>query len=210
MAASVKVTFDVSKATKRLKETLRTVKEGRRFLGETADFLEERVKFETRRGKPYNKERIFPELTEFTKLYREMIEKTMPGKLHRSYRRRKSHVTLTGDLVDGINASVKSKKIRIAVGGSRTTDLKLPTASQVRGVFGSGPKGKQMQAIRAFLSRLSGNKTTSNKEVARQLSARGFDLFDSGVLSRDKKIEKRVLVIFRRFLRRALKVRSKL
>ena len=180
--AKVKVNFDARKAFKEVSQAFRSVRRSKQFQKEVGEFLVKRIQGETRRGKPYNKERSFPGLKSSTIKGRDNLSRF--NKTHPSYSKARSNLTLTGQLVDSIKFKVKL------------------------GLYTIFPKGRRRPYRTGKNSVAKG--TPSNETLSGFLSKKGFDLFDDGVLSNDRKVTKRVNNIFRRFLRRALRVRSRL
>ena len=181
--AKVKVTYDAGKALLDFKKRIKKVTNDRRLTKDWGEFLTTRVRFEARKGKPLNKDRSFPELSDASKKIRRGLAKENPT--HPSYRAGKSNLTFSGQLIEAVSfESLKNGKFKLFV---RDSSRKLIVGGD------------------NTMSNSEIDKKLRKGVTSRQFGTRKFVLFDAAGLKSDKKIPKRLKQILLRFLRRQLR-----
>ena len=180
-----RIKFDPKVASQRLKKEIEKVSNDKKLEFEYGKFLTERVRFQARKGKPLNKNKKFPPLSEASKNIRKGLGKK--NKTHPAFRSDKSNLTFSGQLQDAIAfRRFKNGKFELFV------------------------KPTRRRRIEGSPNTLRLNNEDIDRELrrgvdSRQLGRRKFVLFDTVGLKSDKKIPKRLKQILLRFLRRQLR-----
>jgi hypothetical protein len=145
------------------------------------EFAVERLKYQTRLGKPLNAGDSLPDLKDSTKRTRAYLAKY--NSTHPTFAVARSNLTITGALMDSLSfLDTGDFKLKISFKGDH------PRYKSRNGYFG---------------------KVISNETLAGYLSDKGFKVFDQ-TLSQKKQFINRISNIARQFIRRALRVRSRL
>lgn len=182
--AKVNVKFDDKTFSAKVTEAFQKVKQSPQLQKQIGEFLVFRIKGEGKRGRPYNKQRGFPQLKDSTIANRKHLAKY--NKTGSPFRPPFSNTTITNQLWSGLEF-ITGKDFVTIKPNDKTREPYI--------VSSKGTKQKLKAGV---------NKT--NEDLAKTLKEIGFEIFNASALKQDPKIIARIRSITLRFLRTALKV----
>ncbi|MFO0447764.1 MAG: hypothetical protein ACK52I_03580 [Pseudomonadota bacterium] len=180
----IKVNFDpknrLAKIEADVKKSVEDILAGDALKTEIGEFAVQRVKFEARKGTPLSASG-FPPLADSTIKNRRYLAKH--NNVHPTYKDTRSNLTITGQFLDSLT---------YVATGALTVVLKF-TGEHPRYNGANGPIGRVVK----------------NADLQKWLAEKGFTVFDQ-TLSEQGPFVNRIINICRQYIRRGLRVRSRL
>lgn len=171
-----------AKIEKRIRDDANEILSGSALKQEVGEFAVERIKYQARIGKPLNSDGTFPLLRDATIMNRIRLAKY--NKVHPTYEDGFSNLTLTGELLESLNWTDS---------GETSLTLKF--------VGNHSP----YKSAKGVIER----DDLPNATLVEYLAAKGFVVFDKSLQS-NRQFISRIKTICLRYIRRGLRIRSKL
>lgn len=163
---------------KKYRETFKKVRKNKQMLNEVGKFSVDTIAMQARRGKPLNTTQKFPKLKPVSVGIRGHLSRN--NTTHPTFKKQRSNLTFTGQLVDALQFTIDSSVLRVDVEDS----LRWPVLKK-----DGSPSGKDM----------------TNREVDADLRSRGFRMFTKKGIDSSNRFRLRINNILKKYVRRAIK-----
>lgn len=175
--AKVKFKFDRKRLEAQIVKEIDQVIDADPLKKEIGLFVTDRIRYQARIQQPLNSDSKFKDIKQRTIEKREYLEKY--NKTHRTYEASRSNVTFTGQLLNSLGFNLVTRGVELIFKGERTP-------------YNTGPNSRE-------------NNPPSNAEVDEFLREKGFFIFTKKGLEESDTLQKNIVRIIRKFLRRSLR-----